>query len=44
MRCAFWRVPPYWFGVECQALNAALKGPPRAGYRRDMGGASVQVC
>jgi len=23
----FRRIPPYWFGVECQALNAAHKGP-----------------
>ena len=29
--------PPHWFGVECQALNAALKGPQRSD-RRDMGG------
>ena len=28
---------PYWFGVECQALGAAHEGPPRTGYRRDVG-------
>ena len=28
---------PTFVGVECQALNAAHKGPPRTGYRRDVG-------
>jgi len=38
VRCAFWRVPPYWFGVECQALNAALKGPPAGWLPQGYGG------
>ena len=28
--------PPTLVGVECQALNAAHKGTPRTGYRRDV--------